>query len=304
MSTAKTNLMRYCYLLILSLLAFQANSQDKIYKRGGDIILAKIQEIGVDEIKYKLFQEPEGPTYGIEKDLIVKIIFQNGRTETYKSSLKDPNLYKGQSRNALKINFLSPLTGYTQFGYERSLKPGRSIEFNLGIIGLGKNQVIDYSYYQPGTTTPEEYRRDAKGANIGIGYKFIKTPDFINKNIRFAHLLQGGYIKPTFYGGVYDENIIDYKTQVPTAARRTVSYGSLMIELGKQWIFSEQFMLDIYFGLGYCVDNINDNDIYSYSSVSNESEAHHFNTLRFGSSPGFALSGGLKIGILLNKPKD
>jgi hypothetical protein len=296
--------MRYCYLLILSLLAFQANSQDKIYKRGGDIILAKIQEIGVDEIKYKLFQEPEGPTYGIEKDLIVKIIFQNGRTETYKSSLKDPTLYQGQSKNALKLNFLSPLTGYTQFGYERSLKPGRSIEFNLGIIGLGKNQVIDYSYYIPGTNAPTEYKRDAKGANIGIGYKFIKTPDFINKNIRFAHLLQGSYIKPTLYTGVYGENIIDYKTQVPIAERRTVAYGSLMIELGKQWIFSEQFMLDIYFGVGYCVDNINDDDIYSYSSVSSESEAHHFNTLRFGSSPGFALSGGLKIGILLQKPKE
>jgi len=303
LSTAKTNLMRYCYLLILSLLAFQANSQDKIYKRGGDIILARIQEIGVDEIKYKLFQEPEGPTYGIEKDLIVKIIFQNGRTETYKSSLKDPNLYKGQSRNALKINFLSPLVGYTQFGYERSLKPGRSIEFNLGIIGLGKNQVLDYTYYQPGGS-PKEIKRDAKGANIGIGYKFIKTPDFINRNIRFAHLLQGSYIKPTLYTGVYDENIIDYKTQVAIAERRTVAYGALMIELGKQWIFSEQFMLDIYFGLGYCVDNINDDDNSSYSSISDEYQALHFNTIRFGSSPGFALSGGLKIGILLNKPKD
>lgn len=297
--------MRYCYILTLCLLAFQANSQDKIYKRGGDIILAKVQEIGVDEIKYKLFEDIEGPTYAIEKDLIVKIIFQNGRTETYKSSLKDPNLYKGQSRNALKLNFLSPLTGYTQFGYERSLKPGRSIEFNFGIIGLGKNQVIDYTFYSPGSTTPQEYKRDAKGASFGIGYKFIKTPDFINRNIRFAHLLQGSYIKPTLYTGVYGENIIDNKTQIPIAERRTVAYGSLMIELGKQWVFSEQFLLDIYFGLGYCVDNINDDDdIYSYSNVSSESQAHHFNTIRFGSSPGFALSGGLKIGMLLGKQKE
>jgi hypothetical protein len=296
--------MRYCYILILSLLAFQANSQDKIYKRGGDIIFARIQEIGVDEVKYKLFDEPNGPSYGIEKDRIVKIIFQNGRTETYKSSLKDPNLYKGQSRNALKLNFLSPLFGYTQFSYERSLKPGRSIEFNLGIIGLGKNQVIDYYYYQPGTGSSQEYKRDAKGATIGIGYKFIKTPDFINRNIRFAHLLQGSYIKPTLYTGVYDENIIDYKTQIPIAERRTVAYGSLMIELGKQWVFSEQLMLDIYFGLGYCVDNIKDADNYSYSSISDEYQAQHFNTFRLSSSPGFALNGGLKIGILLGKPKD
>ncbi|MGL6267926.1 MAG: hypothetical protein ACRC2O_08365 [Chitinophagaceae bacterium] len=296
--------MRYYFILFISLMAFQVKSQDKIYKRGGDIVLAKIQEIGVDEIKYKRFDEPDGPVYGIEKDRIVKIIFQNGRTESYKSSLKDPTLYQGQSKNALKINFLSPLTGYTQLGYERSLKPGRSIEFNLGIIGLGKNQVIDYYYYQPGTSSPKEYKRDAKGANIGIGYKFIKTPDFINRNIRFAHLLQGSYIKPTLYTGFYSENIIDLKTQIPIAERRTVAYGALMIELGKQWVFSEQFLLDIYFGLGYCVDNIKDNDNNSYTSVSDEYQAHHFNTLRLGTSPGFALSGGLKIGMLLGKQKD
>ena len=296
--------MRYCYILILSLLAFNSNAQDKIYKRGGDIILARIQEIGVDEVKYKLFDEKDGPTYGIEKDRVVKIIFQNGRTETYKSSLKDPDLYKGQSKNALKLNFLSPLLGYTQLGYERSLKPGRSIEFNLALIGLGKNTVIDQIYYGPGGTTTNEVRRDQAGASIGIGYKFIRTPDFINKNIRFAHLLQGSYLKPTVYAGVYTENIIDYKSQVPLKENRTVSYGSLMVELGKQWIFSDQFIFDIYFGVGYCFDNIKDDNNYTYSSSSNESVAHHFNVIRLGSSPGFAITGGLKIGMLLGKPKE
>jgi hypothetical protein len=296
--------MRYCYILILSLLAFNANSQDKIYKKGGNVILARIQEIGIDEIKYKVFNEADGPLYAIEKDRIIKIVYQNGRTESYNtSSLKDPELYIGQSKHALKLNFLSPLLGYTQFGYERSLKPGRSIEFSLGLIGLGKNQVIDENYYYPGAPV-QEIRRGQAGASIGVGYKFIRTPDFINRNIRFAHLLQGTYIKPTLYTGVYGENIIDYKTQVPLEERRTVVYGSLMVELGKQWIFGDQFIFDIYFGLGYCFDNINDDDNYSYSSISTESEAHHFNVIRLGSSPGFALSGGLKIGMLLGKPKE
>ena len=62
--------------------------------------MARIQEIGVDEVKYKFFEDPEGPTYGIEKDRVVKIIFQNGRTETYRSGLRDPELYAAQKKQA------------------------------------------------------------------------------------------------------------------------------------------------------------------------------------------------------------
>jgi hypothetical protein len=32
-----------------------AIAQDKIYKKGGEVLEVKITEIGVDEIKYKLF---------------------------------------------------------------------------------------------------------------------------------------------------------------------------------------------------------------------------------------------------------
>jgi hypothetical protein len=287
--------MRFLKILIPLLLSLHVNSQDKIYKLGGDIMLVLIQEIGVDEVKYKLFEKQGEHTYAIQKDLIVKIIFQNGRTEIYKSSLKDPALYKGQTRNAIKINLLSPLFGYTQFGFERSLKPGRSMEFNVGIIGWGKNQAI-------GNRIRQYYNinRDAKGANIGIGYKFIKPPDFINYNIRFAHLLQGSYLKPTLYAGIYEENIVNHKPQIALAEERTTVYASLICELGKQWIFGEHFMIDIYFGLGFCIDNIKHED-YTYSNFSSENQAFHFNTFRFGSSIGGALNGGLKIGMLLGK---
>ncbi len=146
------------------LMTIGVQAQDKIYQAGGKIILAKIQEIGVDEVKYKLFEDLEGPTYGIEKDRVVKIIFQNGRTETYRSGLRDPELYAGQQKDALKLNFMSPLFGHTQLFYERSLKPGRSIEFSLDLVGAGKNYTIDYVYYDPNNPNPQEVKRGAAGA--------------------------------------------------------------------------------------------------------------------------------------------
>ncbi len=292
----RMRIMIFALFLLVSMGAF---AQDKIYQNGGKVILAKIQEIGVDEVKYKLFDNLEGPTYGIEKDRVVKIVFQNGRTETYRSGLKDPELYTGQQKDAIKLNFLSPLSGHTQFFYERSLQPGRSLEFSADLVGLGKNYPIDYIYYNPSGGT-EEVKRDAAGLGLGVGYKFIRTPDFINRNIRYAHLLQGTYIKPNFLTGVYAENVIDSKTGVGVEERRTVFYGAVMLELGKQWIFSEAFVFDIFFGLGYSFDNIKD-DPYIYTAYSDESAAVHFSHTRFGSSPGFAINGGVKIGMLLGK---
>ena len=69
-----------------------------------------------------------------------------------------------------------------------------------------------------------------------------------------------------------------------------------MLELGRQWVFSESMVLDVYFGFGYVMDNVPDEDYYS--SISNEYLGHHFNVVRTGPSPGFGLNGGIKLGFL------
>ncbi|MCG7858599.1 hypothetical protein MD537_16575 [Flavihumibacter sediminis] len=287
--------------LILLFCGLKSFSQDKIYKKGGSTLKVKILEIGVDEIRYKLFEEPEGPAYAIEKDRILKIVFESGRTETYQSNLKDPELYAGQSRNAIKLNFLSPIFGHTQLGYERSLAPGRSIEATVSIIGLGRNDMVELSYYDPNIGY-REVKRNAAGLGLGIGYKFIRTPDFINRSVRYAHLLQGSYIKPVFYTGVYGENILEYKTNTVNTKRTTTFYGALNVELGKQWVFSDVFLVDIYGGLGYAFDNVKSDD-NNWSSASDEYTAHHFSVIRTTRSPGLAFSGGLKLGMMLGKKK-
>jgi hypothetical protein len=265
---------------------------DRIYKKGGEVIPARIMEVGDVEIRYKLDADPEGLSYGIAKDKVAKVVYANGRSETYVSGLKDNALYEGQSRNALKLNILSPLSGYLGLTFEHSMGPGKAMEFNLAIIGLGKNPSVDYISYP----APQEVKRDARGVGVGFGYKFIKTPDFLVRDIRFAHLLQGGYVKPVVYLGTYGENVINNKTNVPTTERRSVVYGSLMIEMGKQWVFSESVLFDIYGGVGYAFDNNTNEDF-----INTFNNGSHFNFVSFGSTGGFALSAGLRFGVLLGK---
>jgi hypothetical protein len=294
--------MRTCLILcclLLGIVSLQA--QDKIYKKDGQIISAKVTEVGVDEIKYLLYEEITGPVYVIEKMLLIKIVFANGRVETYHHQLKDPSLYADQKKAALKLNFLSPLFGHTLLTYEKSRAPGRSIELSLSIIGLGKNISFDDYYYDPITGLSMDYRRGGAGAAVGFGYKFIKTPDFLNRNIRYAHILQGSYFKPVAYLGTYSENIIRQKNNGIEKDRRTTVYGSLMMEFGKQWVVADRVVLDMFFGVGYGFDNINDEA--TYNSYSDEYSAYHYTNIKVGKAPALALNTGFRIGILLGQEK-
>ncbi len=285
------------FLVSLSQVSF---SQDKIYRKGGETLKVKVIEIGVDEIKYKLFDEQDGPIYAIEKDRILKIVYQSGRTEVYQNNIKDPELYAGQPTRGIKIDFLSPLLGHTEISFEKGIKPGRSMEFSLGLIGLGKNHEI---YYYGSVSGFQDYRRSGRGGYVAAGYKFSKLPDFINRNIRYTHVMQGFYVKPSVYAGTYSENVVSEKNGQVVVDRRSVVFGALMLDFGKQWVMGDRFLLDIHYGFGYSFDNIKTDNNY-YATFGDEYSAHNFGVIRLGRSPGLGIMGGIKVGWLLKVKSD
>lgn len=289
-------------LLIFSGLAAAVQAQDKIYKKGGEIIEARITEVGTDDIKYRIFSDQSGPMYSLDKDRIIKVIYENGRVETYQSNLKDPLLYEDQAKDAVKVNFLAPLLGYTQLNFEHNLRPGRGYELMLGIIGLGKRQDID-TFYDGATNRTTTTYREASGVFIGGGYKFSKLPDFVNKGAKYTHVLQGLYVKPELILGTYKHNNIESFPgggSAPRISRESISFGGLLVNLGKQWVLGELLLIDLYAGLGYAVDNRNasqDNTEYDYDYINN-----HY-ALTTGTDSGLGATGGFKIGILINSKK-
>lgn len=66
-------------------LAFATNTfaQDIIITRDAKKLEAKVTELGVFVIKYKLANEVDGPTYVLPKNKIAAITYENGRVETY-----------------------------------------------------------------------------------------------------------------------------------------------------------------------------------------------------------------------------
>jgi hypothetical protein len=293
----------YLNFLFIFLGIVQSKAQDKIYKKGGEVIEVKIIEIGVDEIKYRLYNVADGPIYTIEKDRIIKVVYNNGRIESYASAFNDVELYADQRNQALKINFLSPLFGFTAFSYEKSVKPGRSYELTLGIIGLGKRQKIS-SYYDGSSSTPI-YRRQS-GVYVSGGYKFIKLPDFTSRGSKFTHIMQGTYIKPELMFGLFSANRYYYSYgnsgNTSNYKKKTTVFGGAIINLGKQWVFSDVFVLDIYAGAGYDINN--EKSILTNTgteSVSYEYSGYHYGMASTTNGTGLGLTGGIRIGIMLGK---
>lgn len=246
------------------------SAQDLIINKTADTLNCKIREIGSDEIKYTLADYSSDLLFTITKDKINKIILANGQELTFKDEMDDPMNYAEQNKNAIKIDFLSPTTGNTTFAFERSIKPGQSVEATLGIIGLGAD---------PNNVDP-------RGSFVKFGMKFIKSPDFYLKGMRYAHILKGGYVKPEIGVGYFSKLIDVYDEPYGyTYTQERKDYFSLMIQLvvGKQWVINDIFLVDFYGGLGYGFDG-------------GEGEYHY----GYAITPEVPLSfsAGLKVGIL------
>lgn len=243
-------------------------AQDIIHKKDKSTLEVKILEVGLDEVKYVDFNDQDGIVYVVDKGLISKIQFENGKEEFYTDDFENPVLYAEQRDMALKLDFLSPLFGFTEIGFEKALKPGQTVEFNVGFIGLGTNSTAN----------------DSRGAYLSGGYKFFYKPLFFNRGQRYDHILKGKYIKPEIAISAFrhDESLFD-----SNGNRETTVMGAILLNFGQQRVFSDIFMVDYHVGFGYAFGG--DNAI---------EQGFAFNS--FGDSgANFAVSAGLRIGILL-----
>jgi hypothetical protein len=261
------------FILFLSNMIFAQNKVgDQLILRDGTIIVCEVREIGDDEIKYAQQGFRSDLVFGIDKNKVERILFSDGRELKLSDSMFGKENYAQQRKNAIKFHFFSPLTGATAISYERSLQPGRSIEAGLGIIGLGKDL---YSY-------------KASGFYANVGYKFIKDPDFYLKGMKYAHVLKGAYFKPelAFSSYQYSGNMY-WIGNTPDPTEKRVLLGAFILNVGKQWVFGNRFLVDWSVGGGY---GFGDND--------ESGNARHFAFTGATSSTPLVINSSFKIGLL------
>ena len=71
--------------------SMMAHAQDIVTLKNGEDVLAKVLEVGTREVKYTLFEEPDGPVYIVNKSDILIIRYESGRNEIFNKTLPGPN---------------------------------------------------------------------------------------------------------------------------------------------------------------------------------------------------------------------
>jgi len=258
--------------VFVSVLTF---AQDNIIKKNGEIINCKVTEIGAAEVKY-YYGDNEKLIFGIDKVLVDNVTFSTGEVIIIENTLKNAEYYANQKKNAIKINFLSPLFGTTELVYENSIKPGKSWETALGIVGLG----VDIEDINP------------RGVYGKFAYKFMRDPDFYMHRMHYAHILKGAYFAPEIalrYMSYDSYYYYDYHNgSYNNSEKREENFAlALMLKFGKQWVFDDSFLVDIHWGIGYGIGG--DDDGLPFGFIVGPSEVP------------IAVTSGIRVGWVFGK---
>lgn len=129
-------------LLLLTAILFGcvvSQAQDLITTREGEAIFAKILEVSSKEVKYKKFNNLDGPTFVLDKSDILRIKYENGEEEIVKSA-QSSTLARGEVYEGMKYREYKNL--YDTHFYSREMggtySPGWSGVASFFIPGLGQ----------------------------------------------------------------------------------------------------------------------------------------------------------------------
>jgi hypothetical protein len=297
------NIMKNLFLalgLMIGLSAYSQNVSDTIYKKNKEVVLGKVTEVGLDEVKYKPLVNPNDIVLVLEKSEILKIVFATGLVQTFADPIRDKSVYADNHNFNIKFNFLSPMGDRIHLNMEKAVKPGLSYELGLNAIGVGRR----FGKYTP------------VGAVVNVGIRMYRLPDMKSRSDRYSHMMNGSYFQPTLSMGMtshtYDDLVFnpityDYDNLGPKKA--TTNFFMFTLNFGRQYVFANRISFDISAGVGYGTYSNQDENYYygSYywEDLNPGKNAYQFyDKTRYGFQIGnknFPLTGNVqfKLGYLL-----
>lgn len=81
---------KLAYLFVsLMLFAVSVNAQDVVVLRDGNLLNAKVIEITETTIRYKKWENIDGPTYLLSKEMVLAINYENGTKDVFENVVKE-----------------------------------------------------------------------------------------------------------------------------------------------------------------------------------------------------------------------
>lgn len=279
-------------LLVLGFLAVaSASAQDSLYYRDGKTITGRVEEIGVELVRYRTASGDAQVLVVAEKRDLARIRLEGGQEFDLNSFTDDvPGSEAFLSRRTiLSADVIAPALNHAVVGYERWISRRTSLCVKAGYIGIGH-----YS---------EDYRTIRTSGALGkVGVKFILPKSHRRiPNSRDGHPLAGWYLKPELMvsgWGVEKQNYYYYPSSYTTVRNEFVS-AALNVTIGRQLILGEHFTFDIFGGLGYGTQWKNGVQTSGLGNIYNyDRQEYSYSHAFLGSRVPLTVSGGLMFGYL------
>jgi hypothetical protein len=189
--------MKYSSLYIFLLLfCISSYAQDTIVQKNGIRIPAKVIEIDKKDVKYKKFENPDGPSYLVPKSDVSFIRYQNGTADTFHIPVSYPQIVKSvivpKSEMYLKGQ-KDAETYYTKF------KPAGYFAFGL-TLPLNALGVIPAAAIS--ATPPKKENLDYPDVNL------LGNPDYMQGYVAKAKDKKGKYVMKNFAWGCLGSFVI------------------------------------------------------------------------------------------------
>lgn len=228
--------MKYIIVLAAFFMGVKCSAQDLLYKKDNTIQKVIIVNIESETISYKEYNANGDSVKIINKSALIKIQTASGKEILYEQG----SSFLFDKKRAFKIDMFSWTSTKLTFSFEKSLKPGRSREYQIGLIGIGnKLENVDL----------------VGGLFFRYGIKFIRSPEKYKKEGNTPHLLKGSYLRPEFtLGGFYERTKVydpfAYWYDPYVYEKRNIFYAAAILNVGKQWVISDDYLIDYFFGMG------------------------------------------------------
>ena len=156
----------FALLMALLVLEINAYSQDYIYFKDKTIQKGKVLEVGVDKIKYKKYDIPQGPTFEVLKSDVIKIQYYGGHIDTFDSSVVvDSSI----SKNTAKLDtsqYAQILIVFNDGQDESSILP---LYINGNFLYTIRNHMrITYKIYSSGVMLIERRLKKKVGPTVEV----------------------------------------------------------------------------------------------------------------------------------------
>jgi len=154
----KNLLLHYLNALLILFLANNVYAQDIITLKNGDEIKSKVLEVTTDQVKYKKWENQEGPVYSSNKSDVFMIKYVNGTKEVFDTS---PTV------NSNSIQTSSIIDGSKFIGtWYHKLYNGNSNQTLIIITKALENLLVEYKVHE----RVDEYFYSADGSFKEVGH--------------------------------------------------------------------------------------------------------------------------------------